>query len=190
LAVVIAVVLVLSLVRAAWASYPGAAGTLAVQRSSEYTIENDNGVISLNFFLALQPPAGGPLRTSLSCQALDGNFGGQGDQYCPLPAADGSAPRVIMLPLADAEQPAFLPDGRQLIFAGAARDGIPDDLYMVSLTTLSAGSLGSRCREARERGDRGAAMRPRHRRRQMPATVDLIEMAARRGVCEMMATGE
>jgi hypothetical protein len=177
LAVVIAVVLVLSLVPAAWASYPGAAGTLAVQRSSEYTIENDNGVTSLNFFLALQPPAGGPLRTSLSCQALDGNFGGQGDQYCPqsapnfapdgqtlafsgvmyrsdgsaLPsqshcqnsspcrqtlivaAADGSAPRVIMLPLADAEQPAFLPDGRQLIFAGAARDGIPDDLYTVNL---------------------------------------------------------
>lgn len=175
--VVVVVVGVLRLVPAAWASYPGAAGTLAVQRSSEYTIENDNGVTSQNFSLALQPPAGGPFGTPLSCQALDGNFGGQGDQYCPqsapsfapdgqtlafsgvmyhsdgstLPsqsycqnsspcrqmiivaAADGSAPRPLTLPLADAEQPAFLPDGQQLIFAGAASDGMPDDLYAVNL---------------------------------------------------------
>lgn len=173
---VVIVVAALCLAPAAWASYPGAAGTLAVQRSSEYTIENDNGVTSQTFSLALQPAVGGPFGTPLSCQALDGNFGGQGDQYCPesapsfapdgqalafsgavygsdgsampsqsscqnggvchqtviVAAADGSAPRPLTLPLADAKQPAFLPDGQQLIFAGAASDGMPDDLYTVN----------------------------------------------------------
>ena len=174
--VVVTIVLALSLAPAAWASYPGAAGTLAVQRSSEYTIENDNGVTSQSFSLALQPAAGGPFGTPLSCQALDGNFGGQGDQYCPesapnfapdgqtlafsgvmygsdgsampsqsscqnggqcrqtiiVAAADGSGPRPLTLPLADAEQPAFLPGGQQLVFAGAATDRMPDDLYTVN----------------------------------------------------------
>lgn len=168
---------VLGLVPAARASYPGAAGVLAFQRSSAYTIENDNGVSSQSFSLAFRVPAGGPFGTPLSCQALDGDFGGQGDQYCPhsapsfapdgqslafsgvvyhadgsaLPsqsgcpdggqchrtiivaAADGSAPHPLALPLADAQQPAFLPAGQQLIFAGAAANGMPNDLYTVNL---------------------------------------------------------
>jgi WD40-like Beta Propeller Repeat len=175
--VLVVVIGVLGLVPTAGASYPGAAGALAFQRSSAYTIENDNGVTSQNFALALQGPAGGAFGTPLSCQAFDGNFGDQGDQYCPqsppsfapdgqslafsgvmyhsdgsavpsqagcldsnpcrrtivVAAADGSAPRPMTLPMADAEQPAFLPDGQQLIFAGAATDGMPDDLYAVNL---------------------------------------------------------
>ncbi len=177
LVVLVVVIGVLGLVPIARASYPGAAGALAFQRSSTYTIENDNGVTSQNFSLALQGPAGGPFGTQLSCQAFDGNFGGQGDQYCPqsapsfapdghslafsgvmyhsdgsavpsqsgcrdsypcrreivVAAADGGAHRPLALPLADAEQPAFLPDGRQLIFAGAATDGMADDLYAANL---------------------------------------------------------
>jgi hypothetical protein len=174
--VVVVGVVALSFVPAAWGSYPGAAGTLAVQRSSEYTIENDNGVSSQSFSLALQPAAGGPFGTPLSCQAFDGDWGGQGNQYCPqsvpsfapdghtlafsgvvygndgsampsqsscqdggpcdqtiiVAAADGSAPRALTLPLVNAEQPAFLPDGQQVIFSGAAGDGMPDDLYTVN----------------------------------------------------------
>jgi WD40 repeat protein len=168
---------VLGSVPAARASYPGADGTLAVQHSSAYTIENDNGVFSQNFALAFQAPAGGPFSTPVSCMALDGDWATEGDQICPqsassfapdgrslvfsgvvyqghggaLPsqsgcvngstcrqtiivaAADGSAPRALTLPLADAEQPAFLPDGQQLIFAGAADDGVPHDLYVVNV---------------------------------------------------------
>jgi hypothetical protein len=149
---------------------------LAVQRSSEYIIENDNGVTSQNFSLALQPAAGGPFGTPLSCQAFDGDFGSQGEQYCPqsaaslapdghalafsgvvfdgdgsatpsqsscqngdlchqtiiVAAADGSAPHALTLPVANAEQPAFLPGGQQFIFAGAASAGMPDDLYTVA----------------------------------------------------------
>jgi hypothetical protein len=175
--VVVVVLGVVGLAPAAQASYPGAAGALAFQRSSAYTIENDNGVTSQSFSLALQTPAGSPFGTALSCQAFDGNFGGQGDQYCPqsapsfapdgqtlafsgvmyhsdgtaLPsqsgcrnsnpcrrtivvaAADGSAPRLLTLPVADAEQPAFLPGDQQLIFAGAAIAGMPDDLDAVNL---------------------------------------------------------
>ena len=174
--ILVVVAVALSLVPAAWGSYPGAAGTLAVQRSSAYTIENDNGVSSQSFSLAFQPAAGGRFRAPLSCQAFDGDFGGQGAQYCPqsapsfapdgqtlafsgvvygsdgsaipsqsscqnggpcdqtiiVAAADGSAPRPLTLPLANAEQPAFLPDGQQLVFAGAVSDGMPDDLYTVN----------------------------------------------------------
>lgn len=175
--VVVVLVGVVGLVPAARASYPGPAGALAFQRSSAFTIENDNGVTSQNFSLALQAPAGGPFGTPLSCQAFDGNFGGAGDQYCPqsapsfapdgqtlafsgvmyhsdgsaLPsqsgcpnggpcrhtivvaAADGSAPRTLTLTLADAGQPAFLPGGERLIFAGAVTAGASHDLYAVNL---------------------------------------------------------
>ena len=164
-------------VPAARASYPGAAGTLALQHSSAYTIENDNGVFSQNFSLTFEAPAGGPFSSPVSCMALDGNWATEGDQVCPesgpsfapdgrslvfsgvmyqgdapaLPsqsgcvnggpcrqtiivaAADGSAQRPLTLPLTDAKQPAFLPDGQQLIFAGAAADGGPHDLYEVNL---------------------------------------------------------
>jgi Tol biopolymer transport system component len=178
--VVVVVLVLVGVVRSvpdARASYPGAVGTLAVQHSSAYTIENDNGVFSQNFSLAVQAPAGGPFSMPVSCMALDGNWATQGDQVCPesapsfapdgrslvfsgvvyqgdagaLPiqsgcqngspcrqtiivaAADGSAPRPLTLPLSDAEQPAFLPDGQQLIFAGAPGDGAPHDLYEVNL---------------------------------------------------------
>jgi Tol biopolymer transport system component len=158
-------------------SFPGAAGTLAFERSSAYIIENDNGVTSQQFLLTVQGSAGGSFGTPLSCLALDGNFGGEGEQYCPqsapsfapdgkslvfagveyhadgssvpsqsgcrdvspchrtiiVAAGDGSAPRPLTLPLADAQQPAFLPDGQHLIFAGPATDGTPDDLYEVNL---------------------------------------------------------
>ncbi len=175
--VISALVGVLRSAPAARASYSGAAGTLAVQHSSAYTIENDNGVFSQNFSLVVQAPAGGPFSMPVSCAALDGNWATQGDQVCPesapsfapdgrslvfsgvmyqgdapaLPsqsgcvngdpcrqtiivaAADGSARRPLLLALADAEQPAFLPDGQQLIFAGAPADGVPHDLYEVNL---------------------------------------------------------
>jgi hypothetical protein len=175
--VVVVLVGVVRSVPAARASYPGAVGTLAVQHSSAYTIENDNGVFSQNFSLAVQAPAGGPFSSPVSCMALDGNWPTQGDQVCPesapsfapdgrslvfsgvvyqgdagaLPsqsgcqngspcrqtiivaAADGSAPRPLTVALSDAEQPAFLPDGQQLIFAGAPGDGAPHDLYAVNL---------------------------------------------------------
>ncbi len=98
--VVVVVIGVLGLVPAAWASYSGAAGALAFQRSSAYAIENDNGVASQNFSLALEAPAGGPFGTALSCQAFDGDFGGHGDQYCPQSA------------------PSFSPDGHSLAFSG------------------------------------------------------------------------
>ncbi|HEY5429996.1 MAG TPA: hypothetical protein VIK04_12840 [Solirubrobacteraceae bacterium] len=179
---VVAVVGLIGLVPAADASYPGAAGELAFQRSSAYTIENDNGVFSQSFALAIQASAGGPFGMPLSCQGFDGNFGNEGEQYCPesapsfapdgqtlafsgvmyhsdgsvlpsqsgcpnggpcdqtlvIAAADGSLSHPLMTTLADAEQPAFLPGGQRLVFAGAATAGAATagaatDLYAVSL---------------------------------------------------------
>ena len=46
--------------------------------------------------------------------------------------ADGSSPRLLPVPIADAEQPAFMPDGRTLIFAAKATSRAPLDLYTVA----------------------------------------------------------
>jgi Tol biopolymer transport system component len=49
-----------------------------------------------------------------------------------LAGASGSDPRLVPVPLADAEQPAFLPDGSGLVFTGRAVPGGQPDLYTVA----------------------------------------------------------
>lgn len=46
--------------------------------------------------------------------------------------ADGSSPRLLPVTIADAEQPAFMPDAKTLIFAGKTNPGVPYDLYRVA----------------------------------------------------------
>jgi Tol biopolymer transport system component len=47
--------------------------------------------------------------------------------------ADGRGPRLLAVRIADAEQPAFMPDGTTLIFAGKAKRAAPYDLYTVAI---------------------------------------------------------
>ncbi len=49
-----------------------------------------------------------------------------------LAGAGGSGARLVPVAIADAEQPAFMPDGKTLIFAGKTRPGAPYDLYTVA----------------------------------------------------------
>ncbi|MDQ2760606.1 MAG: hypothetical protein M3Y17_09315, partial [Actinomycetota bacterium] len=61
-----------------------------------------------------------------------------------LAGAHGGSPRLVPVAIADAEQPAFMPDGTTLIFAGKTGPGVPFDLYTASiqgtgLKRLSAG---------------------------------------------------
>ena len=49
-----------------------------------------------------------------------------------LAAADGSGPRLVPVSIADAEQPAFMSDGKTLIFAAKTDSGAPYDLYTVA----------------------------------------------------------
>ncbi len=43
--------------------------------------------------------------------------------------ADGRSPRLLPVAIGDAEEPAFMPDGKTLIFAGKTTAGAPYDLY-------------------------------------------------------------
>ncbi len=47
--------------------------------------------------------------------------------------ADGRRPRLVPVAIADAEQPAFMPDGTTLIFAGRTGPSVPYDLYTASI---------------------------------------------------------
>lgn len=49
-----------------------------------------------------------------------------------LTGADGSSPRLVPVSIADAEQPAFMPGGKTLIFAEKTKPGVPSDLYTVT----------------------------------------------------------
>lgn len=46
--------------------------------------------------------------------------------------ADGSSPRLVPVAIADAEQPAFMPGGKTLVFAAKTKPGVPYDLYTVA----------------------------------------------------------
>ncbi len=50
-----------------------------------------------------------------------------------LAGAHGGSPRLVPVAIADAEQPAFMPDGTTLIFAGRTAPGVPFDLYTASI---------------------------------------------------------
>ncbi len=52
-------------------------------------------------------------------------------------SADGSAARHLAQQTADDEQPAFLPDGQTLVFAGRPKQGAPLDLYTVASSGTS-----------------------------------------------------
>jgi hypothetical protein len=49
-----------------------------------------------------------------------------------LAGGDGSSPRLVPVAVADAEQPAFMPDGKTLIFAAKTMPGVQYDLYTVA----------------------------------------------------------
>ncbi len=67
--------------------------------------------------------------------------GGAGRVACGTPTneaivlagAHGGSPRLVPVAIADAEQPAFMPDGTTLIFAGKTGPGVPFDLYTASI---------------------------------------------------------
>jgi hypothetical protein len=100
MALVAAVGALLGPVPSASASYPGRAGAIALQRSSTYEIENDNGVVSSTFsLLAVRPPSSQVSRP-VSCQGSDVTFGGDGEQFCAISA------------------PSFSPGGQMLAFSG------------------------------------------------------------------------
>jgi hypothetical protein len=54
-----------------------------------------------------------------------------------LAGVDGGSPRLLPVAIADAEQPAFMPGGRTLIFAGKTKRGVPYDLC--TATTAGTG---------------------------------------------------
>jgi len=142
---------------AADAAFPGQNGALAIGRAYE-----DRPASSTEFEIQIVRPDGGGRRTLLSCSSVDGDCPGAGGPAFPglydpvrspdgerlaiglgngigVAAADGSGLRELAGLPANAREPAWSPDGRELVFIadgpptpdGSDRD--ESDLYIVPI---------------------------------------------------------
>jgi hypothetical protein len=124
--------------RAARPPAPGTTGRLMCQGSdagfesgtTQFCPESGSGFSPDGQTVAF---AGAEYQADGSSAPDQSNCGGSG--YCPdaiiLAGADGSAARLLRVPIADAEHPAFMPDGQTLVFAGKTGPGRPANLYTV-----------------------------------------------------------
>lgn len=135
------------------ATYPGRPGVLVY--TDEVTNHAPGGDDTDNLILGEIPPGGGRARQVLNCDEVNGG----GSAACPnvgvgfspdgsqlvmggnpddngddslLVGGLGGTFRQLSLPLANADHPEFMPDGKTIVFAGQRRQNSTPQLYLVA----------------------------------------------------------